>query len=314
MSSVVVIADYDDPDVLELTSICDGAHLCWLRLGLSERHYTLRASSVDGAVISCDETSISDDEILSASAILFRRWKVSPPVPMIVADVAGDENRFAEREWTASLCYVLSRWYSMSNNGTWSRNPSFDANKLTLLDHADAVGFCVPSWVIDVEHSRPSDGVVSKAIGTDQAVRPGARVPTTLIELPRMAYLFSRRQPCPTLLQSYIACSAEIRLAFAYGAMAAVKQTRIELDDGGRMADIRYVPVRRSAVDIDDELRGLIAALAAKTAMNAFTADLLIDTSGTRWLVDINPDGLFIAADNDEGSLRQSLVTGLLSR
>lgn len=309
MSSVIVIADHDDPDVLELAAGDIGMDVYWLRLGLPEVHYEVDTSSADGSVLSCDNVTLDDRVVNNASKVLFRRWKVAPPSPMITADVAGDEEGFAQREWLAALSYVLARWYAASPSYVWSRNPSADTNKLRLLDSARSIDLRVPQWVISTRHVRPTVDVVSKGIGTDQAVRQGARLPTTLIELPMMDYLFGRRQPCPVLIQEHIDAKSEIRVGYAYGKVVGVEQFR--LDDSDSMVDIRYVPVRRAPCDLSSDLAIRFRSLASLIGLNVFTADLLQDQSGQTWLIDINPDGLFIAADDDRRTLSAALLAGL---
>lgn len=152
---------------------------------------------------------------------------------------------------------------------------------------------------------------VSKAIGLDQAVTEGQRYATTRVELPRMDYLFRGRQPCPVLLQDAVEIAYELRIGYSFGECAAVEQRKIDSDC--KLADIRYASVSRRAVPVSDDLAHLFSHFAAESGLNVYTADVLVAADGSNWLVDVNPDGLFIAADDSHGALMTAFTTGLLA-
>jgi hypothetical protein len=79
----------------------------------------------------------------------------------------------------------------------------------------------------------------------------------------------------------------------------------------GSPVDVRFASeVEREPV----ELLGLAetaTAVARALSLGVFTADVIVDRQGMQWWVDINPDGLHIAADDADGTLLSALIHGL---
>ena len=309
---VVIVADYDDPDADNLTRdlVSRGFEVRWLQLGLSYQAYDVTIDR-SRAEICGEGCLITSDVMESAKTIVVRRWKVAPPFPIVVADLPGDPESFAEREWEATFRVLFSRWRDVSNPALWSRDPFLLADKIHLLRAAELAGALVPSSQIVSRASASARDLVSKAIGPNQAVTKGHRYATTLVRRPEMDYLFEGVQPCPVLLQDKIEVEREIRVAYSFGRCGASMQQRV--DGPWDPVDIRYAQVERMSVPLPEGLEEVLHSFAASTGLQLFTADVLLDGEERTWLFDINPDGLFIAADDDQRSLTSVLVNGIVA-
>lgn len=310
---VVFLADHDDPDVDAATAVTHsmGARVCWLKLGLSHDNYDLFVSG-ERAEVEGPDCTVSVDMVRSARRVVFRRWKVAPPFPIVEAAIEGDPERFAEREWEAAFRIVLGMWWESSTPSRWSRDPRPWPDKASHLRLAKNLGAAVPDYEVSTAPRLRHVTTVSKAIGLDQAVIKGQRYATTLVELPKMDYLFRGRQPCPVLLQDAVDVAHELRIGYSFGECAAVEQRKTDPDN--KIADIRYAAVSRRAVPVPDDLAHLFSQFAVHAGLNVYTADVLVTAEGSNWLVDINPDGLFIAADDSRNTLATAFMDGLVSR
>lgn len=310
-SPIVLIADHDDPDITQIYDALRMAHenVHWLRLGLTQDRYELTMSRHLGEV-TCNGESITDGIVRTARRIVFRRWKVAPPHPLVVAQIAGDPQLFAEREWQAALEVILHRWWAISDPTLWSRDPRTATQKLVYLDCAERLGLRVPEYWVGTRQESREGRIISKSVGIDQCVKDGMRYATTRVTLPEMQYLYDARQPCPTLLQREVVCASEVRIGYAYGMIGAVTQTR---RDGNTLVDIRYeAGLKRQSCQLDSRILTRLTRFASISGLNVFTADLLVESSGDAWLLDINPDGLFAAADDEGMTLSHSFIDGLL--
>lgn len=309
----VILADHDDPDV---ESILDqvqsvGGTVHWIKLGRPHDEYDVIIDS-DRAQIRWGDCLVDLEVIKRSGVVVFRRWKVAPPFPIVEAEIPGDPQRFAEREWEATFRVLFARWLEVSDLSRWSRDPFSIADKTQFLRVAESAGAVVPPFRIASQPDPDDSECVSKAIGADQAVIKGQRYATTRIVRPEMDYLFRGRQPCPVLLQREIKVDKEIRVAYSFGQCGAVLQQR--QDCGGDSVDIRYSQVHRLGTPVPEGLMSVFRQFAARSGINLFTADVLLDAANIPWLVDLNPDGLFIAADDEQMTLTSVLTGGIAAR
>lgn len=304
----IFIAEHDDPDVDAATIALkqSGIAVHWLKLGLDQSNYDLEISG-DRTLIRCDGCEISTELVNVATRIVYRRWKVAPPFPIVTAEILGDVENFAAREWAAAFKIALQTWYTSSDFSVWSRNPIIETEKVSYLQLATVLGLLVPDFAISTRHRQVDWPLVSKGVGVDQAVVKGSRYATTRV-VPEMHYLFDSRQPCPTLLQREIVVARELRVGYSFGFVAAVEQRRVAEDSP---VDIRYAEVSRTAVEPDPSVIGEIRRFAKGSNLNVFSIDVLQDQDGLLWFVDVNPDGLFVAVDDERRTLTNTFVRGL---
>jgi hypothetical protein len=297
----LVIADWDDPDVLALRN--GGVEMLWLALGRPAEHYELFFDGREGRI--GDGVVIVDSALARrADRVVYRRWQVSPPsVPVSVSTFEDPAVRaFAEREWSAALEVLLHSWYQAAPE-KWSRSPLLHANKQVLLYQLDQV-VPVPAFTIGNATVAPAWQCVSKTIATDQHFGTGLHASTIRVQPEDFN---GSRQACPTLVQTMVEPDVELRISFSFGHVAAVTQRPAS----GSPVDVRFASeVEREPV----ELLGLAetaTAVARALSLGVFTADVIVDRQGMQWWVDINPDGLHIAADDADGTLLSALIHGL---
>jgi hypothetical protein len=274
-----------------------------LLLGLATNEYQL---SFDGANSSLGARgSVLDDRTIGeARKVVFRRWKVSPPTSIVAA--AGDSatDIFLVREWEDSIDLLLSRWFSLDPM-KWSRDPLMHSNKQVLLSQvADLVP--IPSFELSTSPSRRLVAAVTKPVNTNQHFKEGLRAST--IAVSSQSTIFDRVQACPTLLQDRIDIAHELRLSYSFGEVATVEQ-RFPPD---APVDHRYaLDCSRVAGVTSAETERAARSISTRLGLRVFTADILVDSSGDHWWVDINPDGLHLAADSLEEHLVGSFARGL---
>ena len=303
----VFIADLDDPDVIDVAAGLEllGAEYRWLKLAMDHTEYRISVSSE-----SCDfeagGVALTSEEIRSARVVVFRRWRSSPPAPIVRAQLMSDPSHFAEREWDTAVGTVLQSWYG-AGGATWSRPALEPPTKLMQLRKCEWAGLPVPPYrVSNVPRLFEAD-LVTKALSVDQSVGDGRFVTRSVVDdgLERM---FANTQPCPVLLQKLVSVRLELRVLYSFGCVAAVAQKR---EDGSGGVDIRLANVVRRPWTVDDEIRSMMQTIARVLALNLFSVDILIDTAGRYWLIDINHDGLVGPVDDESRTLRSALLEGI---
>lgn len=303
--TTIVVADHDDPDVLALCGRGAQESIVWLQLARAHTSYDVRWS-VHDAVLESGSTKLSSSDIKSARRILFRRWRVAPPAGIVsVGDRETPESVVMEREWASTLDEVFGTWWSV-NPAAFSRRPDHYPGKLSLM-RLMSREVRVPPFVVATSFAATDaqSRVVTKLISTDQSFGTDQRTATIDADLA----VLKARQPCPTLLQTRVDGSIELRLAYSFGSMAAVAQRQ---SGEHPVCDIRTAShVERWPFELTRALREEISRVAGATGLSCFTADVLVDALGDRWWLDVNPDGLFIAADCEEGTLLDCLQDGL---
>lgn len=304
--STLIIADHDDPDVVAMEE--RGFRFRWLRLGLDSGQYDYRLRP-SGAAISVLGEEFTSDDVARATRILYRRWRVSPPVTPVNIESSSDPcvRRMVEREWEAALEACFNHWFRI-NPSAFSRLPGPYPNKLThLMEVAGLVQ--VPEWSVASTHGERRMGpCVTKVLSTDQSAPDGGHTSTVAIN----PQLIQGRQPCPVLIQRRICVEHEVRLGYVFGSVGAVAQRPV--DPANAPIDIRFATeVSRMRMEASEVLERAARRVAAQTRLKVFTADVLLSTEGKAWWVDINPDGLFIAADDESETLSTTFRTGLFA-
>ncbi|MGW6426688.1 hypothetical protein ACWF82_28790 [Nocardia sp. NPDC055053] len=115
-------------------------------------------------------------------------------------------------------------------------------------------------------------------------------------------------QPCPGFYQDLIESCCEVRVGYAFGHVSLVAQHPV--DPAVATIDRRYVDHRRERIQ-DTGISADAVAVATVLGVNVFTADVLVDRDGITWWCDVNPDGLFCAADTEGGDLLAALAAAL---
>lgn len=303
--STIIFADHDDPDIKYIAGERRKQGWLWLPLGLRTADYDIAVSS-QSSWIRCGQLHISDAEIDNAARIVFRRWKVSPPTPAVRLDSDDAIGQFMLREWSSAIETLMARWYRRDHL-KWSRRPTDDNPKHDLLTQISSI-VSVPEFVISTTPTPVAAQMVSKTISTNQHFDERTRASTIIVEGGTRSPLFKYRQPCPTLVQHRIDAETEIRLSFSFGSIAAVAQR----NQNGQPVDSRFATqFQRSSLPAHDVLSAQARAVAETLGLQVYTADVLVDRAGQHWWIDVNPDGLHIAADSTSGGLTSNLRTGI---
>ncbi|MFC9872656.1 hypothetical protein [Nocardia salmonicida] len=300
--TVVVLADFDDPDVARLTEL-DG-HLCHIPLALPSEDYNLAGDLIHGWQLSVGPHVLTSDHLSTASNVVFRRWRGSPPSPIVTVTSLTDldHRRFAERQWNAALLGLLHSEY-LKRPQRWSRDPLAADNKIaTLTALADHVR--VPATSTSSRKPQVAQRQVWKPIDIDQSCGPGR---ASTIEVTGDLDV---RQPCPGFYQDVIDSSYEVRVGFVFGEITLIAQYPTETI--GTHIDRRYIDHHRTALS-DARLAESAVVVSRELRLNVFTADVLVDGEGVAWWCDVNPDGLFCAADTEHGDLVRTLTAALHS-
>lgn len=294
----LLIVDYDDPD---LRIIRETASVDIIELGRPSSDYEFSWVLGDSWLLQTPTGDLSPVELAKASTVFYRRWRSSPPAPIVRADAdaSPEEARFIERQWEGTLAPLLACEHD-ARSAKWSLSPLHHDLKIQTLELLRGMGLAPRTQVGLIA---PLEGDwVWKPIHVDQSVGEERAAAISVSQRDR-----GIRQPCPGFYQERVDVVAELRVGYSFGVIGVVSQNPLVETD---MVDKRYVdmarkPLRNSLVE--DQCRKVARAL----ELNVFTADVLCDREGRWWWCDINPDGLFTAADSADGHLVNCLVTGL---
>lgn len=292
MNDPICIVEHDDPDV---DRIREHVRAKVLRLGLSSNRYSLTCDSKRQWKIGDGESSISFDDIEDAPFIWYRRWKVSPPASAVAApsELGPDAGAFIERQWETTLATLLQAGYE-GNPRKWSRAPHRLDNKIRTNERLDSLGL-LPDTRIALTPPKDDAEWVWKPLHTDQSVGEGRAAAIAITSADQ-----NLQQPCPAFYQRQVEYETELRVAYVFGEVAAVSQQ--PENDNPDLIDKRYVDMVRAPFH-SLELTGQAKRVACAINLKVFTADVLVDRSGQFWWIDVNPDGLFCAADSPDGHL-----------
>lgn len=303
---VLVIADYDDPDVCELARAGVVHKESWMKLGLPSREYSLEISPEE-ASCSVSGMAFNSSSVGAYDLVLFRRWRVSPPTPAVRFDDLPDRAscNLAEREWDAAIRLLHALWYNQRGaNVRWSRSPKELPGKHELMSLVQNV-VKVPRWAATTHPKTRRHEAVTKTVGNDQSYGDGNRTSTIIVD----EQLSGAGEMVPVLLQSHVIPKREVRLVYSFGLTAQV----VQREGSTGPLDVRFAPTvarRRIADPALEEEAGIVART---LGLHHFTADILIDHAGNRWWIDINPDGLSVPCDDSDGTLLLALSQSLAS-
>ncbi|MGO4858939.1 hypothetical protein [Arthrobacter sp. 2MCAF14] len=295
-----MFADWDDPDA---EAIAGGAGLQWLRLAGDAREYDFHLKGQGTSwIFSYQDTTITSEELLTANRVVVRRWRSSPPRPLVVSSEPDPAHRnFVERQWDAAVLAGLHLIY-LQRPRVWSRDPTHQDFKLSVLERIKAV-VLVPDYDLGTTTRLDHAQLVAKSIHVDQSLGDQGRVATSLV----VSEDLDVRQPCPMIFQKRIEAAAEWRLAYSFGRVGVVRQVfNAEGPVDNRFAS-PSIRESYSSRDVEAEARLISSAL----GLNLFTADILVDELGQRYWCDINPDGLFTVVDTPDRPLENALIDGL---
>lgn len=290
-NSSMCIVEHDDPDMDRLR---DTISAKVLRLGLPSDRYSLTYRSSCQWEIGDGESTITRQDIESAPFVWYRRWKTSPPASVVSAPAgsAPDAAAFIERQWETTLMTLLQISYETTAS-KWSRAPLRRDNKIHTNELLESLGL-LPETHIGLTPPRDDVEWVWKPLDSDQSVGDGraATIAVTTAD-------YNVQQPCPGFYQRRVVYESELRVAYVFGEVAAVSQ-QPELET--ELVDKRYVDMIRRPFR-SRELTEQAIRISRKTHLNMFTADVLVDGTGSFWWLDVNQDGLFCAADSPDGHL-----------
>lgn len=294
----LLLVDHDDPDLHAIRAI---ASVDIIELGLPNSDYEFSWVLGHSWLFQTPTGDLTPVELARASTVFYRRWRSSPPAPIVRADVGAspEEARFIERQWEGTLAPLLAREHD-ARSARWSLSPLRHDLKIETLELLGGMGLAPRT---EVGLVAPDGGDwVWKPIHVDQSFGEERAAAISVSERDR-----GIRQPCPGFYQEKVDVVTELRVGYSFGVVGIVSQRPVVETD---MVDKRYVdmarePFRNSTVE--DQCRRVARAL----KLNVFTADVLCDRVGRWWWCDINPDGLFSAADSANGHLVECLATGL---
>lgn len=298
--TAIVVADYDDPDICAMKANGTILESAWLRLGLPYDSYDLNISP-DRASCTVGAHTFDLNTFRSAHCVLFRRWRVSPPSPIVRIPEKVEETwrQFSEKEWQAAFHLLFALWFEQRAATTrWSRSPQSSSNKHEIMYHVKDV-VRVPPWFVAARPRVDAFKAVTKSVGSDQSVAEGLRTSTILVDEALDGVL----ELAPVLVQSYIRPKREVRIVYSFGQSAQVLQREGHIGP----TDVRLASTEWRRPYHDSELAGEIMAVARILKMEHFTADILIDDRDVRWWIDINPDGLSVACDDEDATLLNAL-------
>lgn len=291
----IVVADWDDPDVKSLANATP--ELSWLRLGLPADRYDVSVRTDGSWTLTAEDGEFSSHDFSAANRVVFRRWRSSPPRATVEATPGDDKvlSDFLSRQWSATILGIMKTSYSHKAE-VWSRDPALLDLKLVTIDTLREI-VNVPPTVVGRSHSEKGEAnLVIKQVAVDQSFG-GGRV-TTLPISPVEASII---QPAPMFYQSLISSTTEIRLAYSYGQCSAVAR-RFDRDIALSL-DRRFASAQSEERVVSRELEQAARLVADRLALKMYTADIIVDEYGSQWWTDVNPDGLFGAGDDSNGSL-----------
>lgn len=281
----------------------------WLQLGLSANEYEIHATQSEATLCS-NGITISNHDICAAGVVIHRRWRLSPPKPVIKLILDGDPGNFGQREWVAALDYTFWLWRRLSPKTLWANAPNVVQDRLILYRLAAECGLDVPDTAVATRYYQLPANVVAKPIAHNEHVHDGAYFPTTNLTSSARGSLLSARSPCPHLTQTVIQVKQELRVVYSFGLMGVVSLLR---DTKAGPIDIRYdSSVRCFRSSIPTHVEAKLRAFAKLTNLAIFTADILIDSNEKYWLIDVTPSGTIGSLDDDRTTLVTCCVEGIL--
>jgi hypothetical protein len=292
--AVVLIHEVEDADALALAAFLRerGARTLTFPLGGPEADYTVDIG-LDGFRFQAGTAVLTDEDLLSAELIVYRRFSSRNPSPVTVAGLAGDSRRFAEREWAAAIqgALVATEWAHPDR--PWCNRPSLDGilrNKVALLASARKAGLVVPDLRIGNHTPLPrGDRFVVKAVNADEFIADDQKFTTAEFPAELVERFHGRRVRAPTLVQARVNHQYEVR-CFVVG--TSVLAYRI--DAGGDEVDSRLVPADQLGVEpmeLGAATAERLLAWARARGLLYCAFDLLVDRTGAHLLIDVNPHG-----------------------
>ncbi|MEO5316314.1 hypothetical protein PV772_19715 [Pseudarthrobacter sp. CC12] len=294
----LLIVDHDDPDLCAIKAI---ASVDVIELGWPNSDYEFSWELGHDWLLRTPTGDLTPASLAKAATVFYRRWRSSPPAPVVQADKGAPlaEALFVERQWEDTLAPILAREHDKASE-RWSLSPLHRDLKIETLMLLGDMGLA-PRTKIGL--SAPAYGDwIWKPIHVDQSVGE-QRAAAILVPAADRGI----RQPCPGFYQEKIDVALELRVGYSFGIVGLTSQIPLVDTD---LVDKRYVDTSRKPVQnliIENQCRDVARAL----DLNVFTADVLCDQEGRWWWCDINPDGLFSAADSKDGHLVERLVSGL---
>lgn len=292
MAGPIWVVEHDDPDAAILVP---STTTRVFRLGLPYDRYTFHYISPTSWQLSDGTTELESSDFLDAPYVWYRRWKVAPPFPVVSVGIEWDVDarRFVERTWEAALVGALQAACAAAPD-RWSRPPGRVDSKIETFRHLDGLGL-LPPTVLGLACPDQADVPwVWKPLDVDQSVGGGRAAAFDVAPATSPT-----REPCPGIYQQRIEAVTELRVAYVFGEVAAVSAQEIAPTD---FADKRFVDMTR-AVYSTRALEASACRVAALTGLNMYTADILVDAAGRLWWIDVNPDGMFCAADSPDRHL-----------
>jgi hypothetical protein len=291
----LVFADVDDAGASRLVSnLAKRLEVTWWRFGLPESEISVHVDDGTRYRLEQPNAKLTPDVLRKASVIIYRR-RLLQPRPLVVSNLPSPEDRgFSEREWS-SLLHGLLLSAERNSQPTWINKPSatlVTENKLSLLLLAVSYGLPVPPFSISTPVRLPqtrSDGLVAKAISSDERIDATRHFSTALIPSQDLRDLPGADIPTPSLLQQYIQPRVELRVFYALGEFLS-----LELTPSDEHVDIRHVPRDQLAVrpcELPAELREGLVKLTHALDLAYCTFDLVVPRDGPPALVDITPNG-----------------------
>ena len=294
-----LFADWDDPDA---PALVDQGGLAWIKLAQDTDSYAFHLTGGTGSwELSYEGGVVTSDALETAERVVMRRWRSSPPAPIIQSSASDKMTReFIERQWEATLLAALQMAY-LSRPDIWSRSPLHQDFKVLSIQLIQNL-VLVPAFEVADLPRGDHRALVAKSIHVDQSFGSG-RVSTLPVDLADLA----TSQPSPMVFQQRIQATEEWRLAYSYGRVGIVQQ----FFPTGGVVDRRFLPPESRLSHVCDQTADEARRVSKALGLNMFTADILIDTSRARYWCDINPDGLFGVADTPDYPLQTALIEGV---
>ena len=299
-NSTIIFADWDDPDIKDF---CLSSDVLWIRLGLNDSKYSINLNA-SGWSLTADGITITDLDLIG-KRVIFRRWRSSPPRPIICCtDGFGDLARlYLENQWESVFLSLLSLSYKKNSEG-WSRPPYYPWSKVDFYCKLSGV-VNVPEWCVSLKSDcLEYEDLVFKSIANNQCINEGQRVSTMYVS----RSLDTELQPAPVLFQQRISHQSELRVGFAYGIVSIVEITPID-NSGEQISDFRYaMEVKRKSI-VSESISAEARKISEILSLQMYTADIIVGVDGKLWWCDINPDGLFLALDDENRTFEKQIKT-----
>ena len=303
--SALVFADHDDPDFALADRDATPARI--FPLGLPADTYRLTRTGGEWT-LHTPQYGISEQQIASASRVVIRRWRSSPPRPLVDVPQSGNRGdptaHYIQRQWDSTVLGLLSLAHNARPHD-WSRHPCRVDSKIVTHQALASLGI-LPDYVIaqDLDDLPPWPATVAKPVDGDQSCGADRRA-TALLVSPE-----DRRtpQPGPMITQRAIISRREVRAVYSFGHIGAVLHTRGA--DSARI-DARLLVPQETAPFSSPVLTAVMERIARRLDLRVFTVDIKIDDDDRLWWLDVNPDGLIAPFDDTELTLRTALLAGL---